>query len=528
MKRVLLIGINFAPTKGEAARALAPYYLKSYCDFRMPAGASSISVKQFLVSTADAHILQEVILSKPDIIGLSVYVWNINKILNLARIFKEHMPEVRIVLGGPEVYPIAEEVLKNNGFIDLIVRNEGEVTFYELLRCNFEGDNFRNIPGITFRNNSSVVNNPPRPLINNLDEIPSPFLNGVFEFGGDYGTVHFETSRGCIFFCRFCCWTSKGIREYPLSRVFQELSVILNNKSVKGMCFCDSNIFFNKPRAKEIFSFLIKNNKRKLPIFFELNAEFLNDELIKMIKALKTNIFSFGLQTINEDALRAINRNFNRQRFEDNVRKLKNSAKNARIYFDLIYGLPADTLNGFKRSINYVLSYKPHSITFFPLLALPGSDFFNNPQKYGLVLLPVPPHKVIATDKFSQKDIMEARKIGLFIGIILRYSILRDYFYFLSLCFYKKRAENFYIEPILRFIKFIETRTNILNPITKYSDLSPPSEEDSENLLLLRQRIKADKFRLMKSLFIFSAGELVYFFKKNGKLETENCLNPAR
>ncbi len=516
MKKVLLIGINFASRIDEAAKALAPYYLKSYCDSRIPDGASSIYIKQFLLSTADARIIQEVVSLKPDVIGFSVYLWNIDKIINLSRLLKKYMPLVQIVLGGPEVYPLAEEVLKNNDFVDLIVRDEGEVTFYELMRCNFEEDNFKNILGITFRKNGSAISNPARPLVNNLDEIPSPFLNGIFEFEEDYSVVHFGTSRGCIFSCRFCCWTSKGIREYSLSRIFQELDIILNNKAVKGMCFCDSNIFFNKPRAKKIFNFLIENNKRKVPIFFELNAEFLDDELIAMIRALKTNVFSFGLQTINEDALRAINRSFNQQKFEDNVRKLRNKAKKSHIYFDLIYGLPADTLIGFKRSINYVLSYKPDSITFFPLLALPGSDFFINPQKYGLELLPGAPHRVVATDKFSQKDMLEAKKIGLFITIILRYRLLREYFYFLSIYIYRKKNQNFYLEPILRFIEFIETKTNILNAII-YSDLSPPSEKDSEGLSLLRKKLKADKFKLMKGLFIFSIREFLYFLKRHEK-----------
>ncbi|MDD4953559.1 MAG: radical SAM protein [Candidatus Omnitrophica bacterium] len=506
--KTLILGLNFIPRKGEGALALGPYYLKSYHDYACNKAGGEVLIRQFSVTDPDEQIVSEIVSLEPDIVGFGLYVWNTQKAKILARSLKERMDSVKIVWGGPEASALAEQMLLGNPCVDVIVRGEGEITFSELLSGGLRQESLSGIQGITYRQAGAVINNPARPLINNLGSIPSPFLNNAFEFSNEYNVVHFESSRGCIYSCGFCSWTSKGLRDYPLERVFKELDIILRDNTVKGVCFCDSNILFNKKRAKEILSFLRGNNHQSKPIFFELNAEYLDEEIIDLMKQLKMHVFSFGIQSVNEAALKRMNRRFNRQRFQANLEMLKKKTGNSYISFDLIYGLPDDTLDGFRGSIDYALSFKPNNISFFPLLVLPGSEFFSAPDKYGLTLQEGVPHRVLYTDKFSAQDMNAAGKIGLFVRIISKYRVLREYFYFLSRHIYKDKVRTKYLEPYEGFLRFIEEKTKILELKSGFYDLAPSTSSDNEDLEALRSRLKASKFKLIFYLVLFSVGQI--------------------
>src|SRR5919201_882160 len=128
------------------------------------------------------------------------------------------LPEILIVLGGPEVSYNAESVLMENPQVDIIVVGEGEVTFSD-----------------------KVLVTKPRNMIVILDEIPSPFLNRLIELQSSRGVALVETIRGCIYHCSFCLYTKNltSMRSYSWNRIEEEIQYLSKSKYIHTLYFAD-------------------------------------------------------------------------------------------------------------------------------------------------------------------------------------------------------------------------------------------------------------------------------------------------
>lgn len=190
-----------------------------------------VEIKEFNRFDNDEFILCEIQKYNPQIIGFSCYMWNIERILALSDKIKKIKRDIKIILGGPQVSPIAKILLEKNSQVDIIARGEGEITFLELVESLLSSNkNMKGILGITFRHNGQIVHNADREIIPDLDSIPSPYLSDSIHLEGR--EVCLETQRGCIFKCAFCYY-HKGfdrIRFFSIERVKKELSFLLRKK----------------------------------------------------------------------------------------------------------------------------------------------------------------------------------------------------------------------------------------------------------------------------------------------------------
>ena len=170
---------------------------------------------------AEKHDVHQVLYylskEKPNIVGFSCYCWNMDKVLDLSRLLKQLYPEIKIILGGPEVGPVAHKYIMENPAVDIIVRGEGEVTFQELLRSYLGVDgSLASVKGITYRENDRIVSTEERPLLDDLGDIPSPYLAGILTPRDE--VTYLETFRGCPYRCAFCF---EG-KNFPRLRFFPD------------------------------------------------------------------------------------------------------------------------------------------------------------------------------------------------------------------------------------------------------------------------------------------------------------------
>ena len=149
-----------------------------------------------------------------DVVGFSLYSWNEQLSLAIAKALKEKNKKIKIIFGGPQVdSDNSKEFLETNKFIDFVVNGEGEKVFLNLIE-SLDKKDFSNVEGISFLNNSGdFVMNPKPKRIGYLDDIPSPYLSGVFDdlinkYPDDEWLILWETNRGCPFKCTFCDWGS--------------------------------------------------------------------------------------------------------------------------------------------------------------------------------------------------------------------------------------------------------------------------------------------------------------------------------
>lgn len=205
----------------------------------------------------------------------------------------------------------------------------------------------------------------------------------------------------------------------------------------------------NKKRAIEILDY-IANAAPNIFFHFECRAEVMDKELARAFSKINCCL-QIGLQSCDENVLAKVNRTFNKTEF---VKKIAILNEVGLVFgFDLIYGLPGDTLHGFEQSVNFALSLYPNHLELFCLSVLPGTDLYDRFGELHLTFEKTPPYHVIKTDKISENEIEKCRKLAESCNIF--YSNGRGVSWFNSvLHFFKMNAVNF----LVRFDDFLSLK----------------------------------------------------------------------
>ena len=386
---------------------LAIRYLKSYV-----ANITNVEIREYTINQNLDFIASDLYKIQADIIGFSTYIWNLRETLEICKILKIVNPKLKIILGGPEVSYDGEKVLKDNPFIDFVVYGEGEETFKELIECLIASNmDYTNIKGLIYSQGNSIFVNPSRPLITDLNTIPSPYKDIEDEFQNKI--VYFESSRGCPFNCKFCLSsTIKGVRYFDIDRVKEELGNLIDGK-VRQVKFVDRTFNANKRYAMEIMNYIISKNPKNINFHFEVTAHLLDDEMLDFLSTVKEGLFQFeiGVQSTNTDTIEAIGRITDFNKLRDVTKKIK-SFKNIHQHLDLIAGLPFEGYNIFEKSFNDVYEIKPEKIQLGFLKLLKGSELRKSQGMYGYKYLDVPPYEVLENDYLEYGEVIKLKSIA--------------------------------------------------------------------------------------------------------------------
>src|SRR6266851_1544404 len=151
----------------------------------------------------DALLAQVVSRDEPEFLGLSLYLWNVERSLHLAREVKRRSPRTRVLVGGPEVSSDNPFVLQQQGF-DIAVTGEAEDSFSALMHALVAGREPAGLPGVAVRKPLGLSPFGPAPNANfPLTDYPSPYLEGLVPLDAARST-YIETVRGCRSHCTFC------------------------------------------------------------------------------------------------------------------------------------------------------------------------------------------------------------------------------------------------------------------------------------------------------------------------------------
>jgi len=414
-KKVILISFNWANHFSLALGYLKAYALKDNF-IRDHAAIDIVDFDTEMLNVQQVvYYLSQI---RPDIIGFSCYCWNIEKVLHTARIMKTIYPEIRIVFGGPEVGPIGSKYLKEYDSVDAVIKGEGEITFSELLKCYLGKGALEKIEGICYRRNGEVFENADRLPIEDLGEIPSPYLEGLL-IPRDKVT-YIETYRGCIFRCHYC-FEGKNLpklRFFPEERIKKEIEFILGHPEVKSFHFVDTVFNYRKDRLEKIVGIISGANRYGTELrTVEIIAEFIDEETVSLFKRANVRSIETGPQTVNEDTLKTVNRYYRGEKFRAGIRLLEDSGIQATT--DLIIGLPGDNFFKFVKSAKTIIAIRPTTIVFSILHVLPGTILYEKSREFGIKFDDKAPHLVLETPGFSYEDIDKA--------VIMAYSLDKEY-----------------------------------------------------------------------------------------------------
>lgn len=416
MLNVSLIGMN--PNNAHSA---ALYYLKAYANTNSEIKEHTNIHVDFYDALINPEtneidfIVRKIYSRKPDLLCFSTYCWNIANIIKIADTFKRINPNLPIVLGGPEVSGRAAWYLQSYvGVIDFVIAGEGEIGFRDFLKFMLGSFKKEEVPNLVYLDHGSIRYNPIE-AIQCLDDIPSIYTE-EYLFSKDIGSSYysFETKRGCQYNCSYCFHHGgyRNIRFFSLSRIFSDLDVILNS-SLNYVWIIDPCFNEDEERAIEILEYIEKHNVNQIEFGFELRNETLSERFIIALSKISTIRFiAMGLQTLNQTALAAVNRAMDFEHFCFNLDCVKKHlSKDCRIHIDLIFGLPEDTLENYKESIDYCLNADTIIFTQ-PLKILPGTDLQINSQDLGIVEATYPPYEVLSNNTFTFEDMCQAKKIN--------------------------------------------------------------------------------------------------------------------
>jgi radical SAM superfamily enzyme YgiQ (UPF0313 family) len=300
-------------------------------------------------------------LSQCDIVGFSTYVWNKNYNYALARKLKEINPNCIVIFGGPEMPITKQDIFKNLPFIDLVIKSEGEMILKEFLDAVSNNTSWDTIKGLLINRNSIAVDTGNGDRISDLENLPSPYLTGVFdkimsEVTDVEWNATIETNRGCPYACTFCDWgslTYNKVKKFGLEKVFAELEWI-GKKGCGFVTITDANFGMFVDRDNAIADKLIEvQEKYGCPNSFSMSwAKDQKPEVFDIVfKLIKNPKFNQGLtvsvQSMDLTVLENIKRKNLAQHKIENIFALCDK-NNVPVYTEIILGLPGETSASWK------------------------------------------------------------------------------------------------------------------------------------------------------------------------------------
>lgn len=386
---------------------LALRYLKAFCRDEF-----DIEMAEYTIKDPAMNIVSDLFRREPDVLGFSCYIWNIEETIRVVRMLKKIKPELKIVLGGPEVSYDTGYWMNEIPEVDFIVMGEGEETFLHLLR-EISGDRkYHFVFGVAYRNSDGeVCVNPGRPKLK-LDDIPSPHRFAEDESALPNRVVYFETSRGCPFSCQFCLSSIEvGVRYFDMERTKADLLHLIDS-GAKLIKFVDRTFNIKRDYAMEIFQFLIDNH-RGCVFQFEITADIMRPEVLDFLaEHAPPGIFRFeiGVQSTNDLTNELVKRRQNFSKLTRTVMKVKESGKIDQ-HLDLIAGLPEEDYNSFRQTFNDVFALGPEELQLGFLKMLRGTGLRHDADKYGYVYMDQAPYEILGNTILPFSDLMRIKRV---------------------------------------------------------------------------------------------------------------------
>lgn len=345
------------------------------------------AIREFVIGQKTEEMVEKLLADKPKIIGIGVYIWNVEESTRMVAQIKALSPETLIVLGGPEVSYETEQQ-RICGLADYVITGWGDVTFAVLAKQLLQGE----------RPDKKIIAGVQAPL----PAIKSPYAEFTDE-DVKLRYIYVEASRGCPFKCEFCLSAlDKTAWPFELEPFLNELE-ILYQRGVRTFKFVDRTFNLKIDTSLAILDFFLK--KLALapedPPFahFELIPDHLPEKLKEGIAKFPpgTLQFEIGIQTFDPEIQARISRRQKNDVADTNIRWLRANSS-AHLHVDLIAGLPGENVETFAKGFNRLVELAPHEIQFGILKRLRGAPIARHTQEHGLKFNPDPPYNILATD----------------------------------------------------------------------------------------------------------------------------------
>jgi anaerobic magnesium-protoporphyrin IX monomethyl ester cyclase len=335
-----------------------------------------------------------------DAVCFSCYIWNITPTLQVAEKIKVLNPNIKILLGGPEVSYDWHEVIANDA-VDYIITGEGEIPFASFLKSFPHIDL---VPNLVRKENGAILYHQQSVQFDVLlledknpyqYEDPKELYNKV---------CYIETSRGCPYKCEFCLASlDNKVRYLPIATIKQNLLYLMQyGKTIK---FLDRTFNVKKDFTIDIFQFILKHHRPENIFQFEITADIVHPDIIKFIdENVPQGLFRFeiGIQTVNQKSNLEVSRKQNFEKTKTIIQALQHKIE---MHLDLIVGLPLEYWDDLKYSFEEVFKIFPPELQLGFLKFLKGTPVREKYLQYGYEFDPNPPYQIIKSNFLTAEEL---------------------------------------------------------------------------------------------------------------------------
>ena len=377
--KLLIVAINSQYVHASPV----PWLLKATC---ASSAELEITVREFTINDRLDYIETQILLAQPDFLAVSCYIWNIDLVHKIIPDIKKLMPELKVLLGGPE----AEHTPKP-WFCDTLLFGDGEQSLPE-----YFGIQAAPWETVALAAASDICEN------------------------GKGKIIYLETVRGCPFKCSYCLAPQSGkVRKMDLIQVEKMIEIYMASK-VRQVKFVDRTFNADRSRALAIIkmiesSYLKAKSEGKTPPeswHFEVAGDLFDEPMFEIIERLPAGLVQFevGVQSLNGHALGLTARQTDSERVLKNITRLV-AAGTCLVHADLIAGLPGEGIQSFKAGFDRLHSTNPHQLQLGFLKVLKGSALAEQACELGLVWSENSPYQVLQTRELSWSEMLQLSRV---------------------------------------------------------------------------------------------------------------------
>ena len=354
-------------------------------------------IQEYIINTRPIDIAEKLLASNPKIVGLGIYIWNVDQSTELAGLIKTISPETILILGGPEIsYETSQQKIVE--YADYVITGQADFAFAELCNKIYKGE----APA-----DKIICSDLPK-----LDQITYPY-DDLTDEDISNRVIYVEASRGCPFKCEFCLSSlDKTALPFNLDNFLAELQK-LYDRGVRQFKFVDRTFNLKIQSSIRVLEFFLQKLDEDLFLHFELIPDHLPEKLKEIIKKFPDGSLQFeiGIQSFDDNTQKIISRKQDNNKTNENIIWLKNETS-AHLHTDLIVGLPGESIETFATGFNKLVKLNPHEIQVGILKRLRGTPIIRHTKEYNIRYNPVAPYNILSNRDISFNDMQRMNRFA--------------------------------------------------------------------------------------------------------------------
>lgn len=358
---------------------------------------SQTQILEPTIQISPRYLVEKILQHRPQVVGFGVYIWNVSQTTEVVSILKKVAPQIRIVIGGPEVsYEIEnQEIVK---MVDHVIVGEADILFRDFCRNFFSGH----------LQPEKIIRGP----LPDLDQICLPYhLYSDEDIRNRI--IYVEASRGCPYKCEYCLSSlDKSVRSFNIDLFLQELQILID-RGAREFKFVDRTFNLSVPTSLKILNFFLGHRELGLFLHFEMVPDRLPTELRDVLKKFPPGSLQFevGIQTWSPEVAKLVSRKNDYDKVRDNFHFL-NQETGIHTHADLIAGLPGETLQSFAAGFDELVACQPDEIQVGILKRLKGTPISRHDGAWEMIYQDQPPFQILSTKTMDYQTLQRLNRFS--------------------------------------------------------------------------------------------------------------------